>query len=130
VDGALDLVFHGRWQVVVRCYAGKPERRLRERGSGDCVLLVARVDRLASVGGGIIPLVGGRRVAWVVLMLFPWIRMIILSMEPGIHGYPTWRARVWRSDHAHGFHGVDIHLLLGWGRRFCSADIHIQWISN
>jgi hypothetical protein len=46
----------------------------------------------------------------------PHLMMAILSMEPGIHGYPTRRARVWRVDHAHGFHGADIHLLMGWAQ--------------
>jgi hypothetical protein len=42
------------------------------------------------------------------------ISMAILSMEPIIHRYPTRRAWVWRADHAHGFYGADIQLLMGW----------------
>jgi hypothetical protein len=34
--------------------------------------------------------------------------MAILSTDPGIHGYSTRRARVWRVDCVHGFHGADI----------------------
>jgi hypothetical protein len=46
--------------------------------------------------------------------------MTILSMEPGIHGYLTLQARVWRDDHFDGFHGVDIQLLMRW------AEIHVS----
>jgi hypothetical protein len=36
------------------------------------------------------------------------IRMVILSTDPGIHGYPVQWVRVWRVDYVHGFHGVNI----------------------
>ncbi|KAK1613626.1 hypothetical protein QYE76_019143 [Lolium multiflorum] len=36
------------------------------------------------------------------------LTMAILSTDPGIHGYSTRRARVWRVGCVHGFHGVDI----------------------
>jgi hypothetical protein len=36
------------------------------------------------------------------------LRMAILSMDSGIHGYPTQWARVWWADYTHGFHGADI----------------------
>jgi hypothetical protein len=52
------------------------------------------------------------------------LRMAILSMERVIHGYPIRWARVWRADHAHGFHGVDIQLLIGWTR------VQGSWISD
>jgi hypothetical protein len=55
--------------------------------------------------------------------------MAILSIEPGIHGYPTRRARVWRADHAHEFYGADIHLLMGWTRTQvlpCGHSMDIQ----
>jgi hypothetical protein len=63
------------------------------------------------------------------------LRMAILSMEPGIHGYPTRRAWVWRADHAHGFHGADIQLLMGWVSTHVlphgyPMDIHLSGVAR
>ena len=40
--------------------------------------------------------------------------MAIISMDPDIHGYPIRWARVRSAFFAHGFHGADIHELMGW----------------
>jgi hypothetical protein len=55
--------------------------------------------------------------SWPIVLLNCYIklrvRMAILSMDPGIHGYPTRWAWIGRADHAHRFYGADIQLLMG-----------------
>jgi hypothetical protein len=64
------------WREVLPCCTGKPERRLREEVVVIAMPPAVWATMLASVGGGVVPLVGGhaRRVVWDVLVLFPWRR--------------------------------------------------------
>jgi hypothetical protein len=45
-------------------------------------------------------------------------------MDTGIHGYPIRRAWVWRVDHAHGFCGADIQLLIRCARAQVSLHVY------